>query len=80
MISPCTLPEGLPQHIIDQMVLEFGLRLRKEIVNLRKTAEVHRARARSNDTRRISMDSIVLTERERANPDLLKAMEEKIIQ
>jgi hypothetical protein len=78
MISPCTLPEGLPEPIIDQMVLEFGLRLRKEFVNLQKTAEVHRARAQSNDTRRISMDSIVLTERERANPILLKAMKKTV--
>jgi len=64
-ISACTLPECLPQQIIDQMVVEFGLRLRKELVNLRKTNEVQRARTRTNDTRRISMESLKLTERER---------------
>ena len=46
------------------MVMEFGLRLRKELVNLQKTTEVQRGRARTNDTRRISMESHMQTERE----------------
>jgi hypothetical protein len=47
------------------MVVEFGIRLRREIVNLQKTTQVQRVRARTNDTRRMSMESIMLTERER---------------
>lgn len=72
-ITACTLPEFLPDELIDQMVVEFGLRLRKELVNLRKTTPVQRARTRTNDTRRISMESLVLTERERVNKSLAKA-------
>jgi hypothetical protein len=73
-ISACTLPECIPQHIIDQMVVEFGLKLRKELVNLQTTTKVQRARAQTNDTRRISMDSLVLTDRERVNRNLSKAL------
>ena len=72
-ISPCTLPECLPQGIIDKMVKEFGLRLRKELVNLQRTTEVHRALCRTNDTRRLSMESILLTEREQDDGSLLTA-------
>lgn len=56
------------------MVQEFGIILRKELVKLQKTTEVGRVRVRTNDTRRISMESLVLTERERANPNLCKAL------
>jgi len=56
------------------MAAEFGLRLRKELVNLQKTTAVQRARVRTNDTRRISMESLVLTERERVNQGLAKAL------
>jgi len=73
-ITACTLPECLPEKIIDQLVLEFGLRLRRELVNLQETATVQRLRARSNDTRRLSMESIVLTERERPNPKISEAL------
>ena len=56
------------------MVVEFGLRLRKELIILQKTTAVQRARTRTNDTRRMSMDSLVLTERERVNRNLPKAL------
>jgi hypothetical protein len=56
------------------MVVEFGLRLRKELVNLLKATEVQRARVQSNDTRRMSMESVVLTDRERVNSQLPKAI------
>ena len=56
------------------MAVEFGLRLRKELVNLQKTIAVQRARVRTNDTRRISMESLELTERERVNQSLAKAL------
>lgn len=78
-ISACTLPESLPQKIIDQMVMEFGLRLRKELVNLQKTNEVRRARVRTNDTRRMSMESLQLTEREHENRGLSKALKSGIV-
>ena len=73
-ISACMLPECLPQEIIDQMVMEFGVRLRKELVNLQKTTEVRRNRTRSNDTRRISMESLELTDLDRGNEGLLEAI------
>ena len=73
-ISGCTLLECLPQQIIDQMVVEFGLRLRKELVNLQKTTEVQQAQAWTNDTRRISMESLILTECEQVNWNLPKAL------
>ena len=38
MITACTLPEFVPEELIDQMVVEFGLRLRKELVNLQKSS------------------------------------------
>jgi hypothetical protein len=56
------------------MVQEFGIILRKELVKLQKTTEVGRVWVRTNDTPRISMESLVLTERERANPNLCKAL------
>jgi hypothetical protein len=74
MISACTLPDCLPQEIIDEMVLVFGLRLRKELVNLQKTTPVQQAQVQTNDTRRISMESLVLTERERVNRNLHEAL------
>jgi len=69
-IIACTLPEYLSEQIIDQIAVEFGLRLRKELVNLQKTAAIQRARARTSYTRRISMESLILTERERVNGSL----------
>jgi hypothetical protein len=76
-MSGCTLLESLPQKIIDQMVVEFGIKLRKELVNLQKTTEVQRARAQTNDTRRMSMESVELTEHERVNWNLPKAFGKK---
>jgi len=75
-ITACTLPEFLSEEFIDQMTVEFGLRLRKELVNLWKTTPVQRARTRTSDTRRISMESLVLTERERVNKNLAEALTE----
>ena len=59
------------------MVMEFGIKLRKELVKrLETTDKVQRERERtqSSDTRRLSMVSIELTERERPNPNLSKAL------
>lgn len=57
-ITPCSLPEWLPAHIIKEMVVEFGSRLRRELVELLQRTEVLRRRTCSTDTRRISLDSI----------------------
>jgi hypothetical protein len=74
-ITACTLPDCLPKHMIDEMAEEFGLRLRKELVNLMyTTSRVQRGRARTYDSRRISMESLVLTERDRGNRNLSKAL------
>ena len=35
-ITPCTLPEWLPANIIKTMVVEFGAKLRRELVKLQK--------------------------------------------
>jgi hypothetical protein len=59
-ITPCTLPEWLPVDIIEAMVVEFGGRLRAELVKLQNLGDVlrHHNRTSSNDTRRISIDSM----------------------
>jgi len=57
-VTPCTLPEWLPDHIIKEMVVEFGRRLRVELVKLQQRTEVLRGRTSSTDTRRISVDSV----------------------
>jgi hypothetical protein len=58
-ITACTLPEWLPANIINEMVIEFGKKLRNELVKLHQRGnEVLRRRASSNDTRRISLDSV----------------------
>jgi hypothetical protein len=61
-ITACTLPEWLPADIIEQMAVEFGRRLRKELVKLQQTNEILRRRIDSTDTRRISLDSIWTSE------------------
>jgi hypothetical protein len=68
-ITPCTLPEWLPVAIIEKMVVEFGSKLRKELVKLHRNSEVLlRHRAGSTDTQRISLDSIMgMPEREGVN-------------
>ena len=45
-------------HIIKEMVVEFGSRLRRELVELQQRTEVLRRRTCSTDTQRISLDSI----------------------
>ena len=60
-VTPCTLPEWLPRSIIEEMVGEFGSRLRRELVKLRQRTKVLRLRTASTDTRRISLDSIATT-------------------
>jgi len=57
-ITPCTLPDWLPRDIIEKMVVEFGSRLRMELVKLQNNTEVLRCRTSSTDTRRISLDSV----------------------
>jgi hypothetical protein len=56
-ITACSLPEWLPADIVKMMIMEFGGRLRKELVELQKRSEVLRLRASSNDTQRMSQDS-----------------------
>jgi hypothetical protein len=59
-ITPCTLPEWLPANITNKMIEEFGVRLRRELVKLQNLGKVlrHHNRTSSNDTRRISIDSV----------------------
>lgn len=58
-ITACTLPEWLSEDIIKQMVDEFAGRLRKELVKLQQaTALLRRPRAHTNDTVRLSLDSV----------------------
>ena len=57
-ITPCTLPEWLPADIIKKMTVEFGGRLRRELVKLQKGTEDLRQRTFSTDTRRISQESL----------------------
>ena len=57
-ITACTLPEWLPAKIVMEMIVEFGGRLRKELVKLQQTIELMRQRASSTDTRRMSLDSM----------------------
>ena len=57
-ITACTLPEWLPADIIKAMTVEFGRRLRGDLVRLQQRTEVLRRRTSSIDTRRISVDSI----------------------
>jgi hypothetical protein len=61
-ISACTLPEWLPEDAIKETVDEFAKRLRKQLVDLYE-CEVLRVRDRSGstDTRRFSMESLVLS-------------------
>jgi hypothetical protein len=77
-ITPCTLPEWLPVDIIEAMVVEFGGRLRAELVKLQNLGDVlrHHKRTSSNDTRRISIDS--MTSGESINPDKLSQQIERI--
>jgi hypothetical protein len=63
-ITPCTLPEWLPVNIIEEMVMEFGVRLRRELVKLHKGTEVLRRQTSSTDTRRLSLDSMEMAETE----------------
>ena len=57
-ITPCTLPEWLPANIIETMVVEFGAKLRRELVKLQKGTGILQRRTSSTDTRRISIDSM----------------------
>ena len=61
-ITACTLPEWLPADIIKAMTVEFGRRLRGDLVRLQQRTEVLRRRTSSIDTRRISVDSSILSE------------------
>jgi hypothetical protein len=58
MVTACTLPEWLPADIIDTMNMEFGARLRKELVKFMQRTEIMRVRVHSTDTDRLSLDSI----------------------
>jgi hypothetical protein len=57
-ITGCTLPEWLPADIVNAMVVEFGRRLRRELVKLQQRTKVLRRRTSSSDTRRISVDTV----------------------
>lgn len=67
-ITACTLPEWLPADIIKEMVVEFGSRLRRELVELHQRTEVLQRRACSTDTRRISLDSMGGPEKDILDP------------
>lgn len=58
-ITSCALPEWLPGDIIRLMVVEFSGRLREELSKLMNGISELRARTRTSDTARISIDSIV---------------------
>lgn len=68
-ISPCTLPEWLPANIIKKMTVEFGIILRKELVKPQQHTELMRHRTPSNETRRISLDSMGGSEAEFVDQD-----------
>lgn len=51
-------------NIIEEMVMEFGVRLRRELVKLHKGTEVLRRQTASTDTRRLSLDSMEMAETE----------------
>jgi len=58
-ITPCTPPEWLLEDIINKIVIEFAGRLRKELVKLQQTTAVlRRPRAHTNETVRLSLDSV----------------------
>jgi hypothetical protein len=50
------------------MAVEFGGRLREELVNLQQRTELLRARTRSTDTRRMSLDSLGRSEGPDSHP------------
>ena len=55
----CTLPENLPTDIIKTMTVEFGSRLRRDLVKLHQRTEVLRQRTSSIDTQRMSLESMM---------------------
>ena len=57
-ITACTLPEWLPDDVIASMILEFGSRLRRELVKLKQHTEMVKTRALSTDSGWLSMDSL----------------------
>lgn len=56
-ITGCTLPEWLPANIIETMTVEFGSKLRRDLVKLQQRTEVLRRRTSSIDTQRMSLES-----------------------
>jgi hypothetical protein len=57
-ISPCVLPEWLPELIIRMMVEEFSRRLRMELKKLQNGISELRGRALTSNTVRMSLESI----------------------
>lgn len=55
-VTACSLPESLPKDVIDKMVSEFGMQLRKGLVLLMRGAE-GRSRTISMDSAHLSIDS-----------------------
>jgi hypothetical protein len=55
-ITPCALPEWLPEDFIHSMVLEFSRRFRAELNILQRSSG--RGRARTSDMGRMSIDSV----------------------
>ena len=55
-VTACSLPRSLSKDFIDNMISEFGMQLRKELVLLMQGAE-GRSRTHSLDSRHLSIDS-----------------------
>ena len=57
IVSPCSLPLGLPQPVVDSMISKFGEQLRQEIVQLLNKAETLRPRSYSTGSHAVSAGS-----------------------
>jgi hypothetical protein len=56
-VTPCTLPNWLPGHIVDSMNMHFGNRLRGELIDLMNRTGFLRRRTQSTGSGRLSSDS-----------------------
>lgn len=57
-ITPCAVPDWLPEEIVLMMVMEFSSRLREALSKLQKSISEARARSASIDTTRMSLESV----------------------
>jgi hypothetical protein len=58
-ITACSLPEELPGHIIQKMLLKFGGQLRQELIELKQQTEIAQACPGSPDSKQLSVESLV---------------------